>query len=126
MFYRQEFSASESVDGGIVDGKTVYLDSVFRHQNDLFDSEFLDARLNNEDSTYWMVMPSNEAWSKLVDEYKDYFNYDNTVDKRDSIHYTNTRMAIMKGTAFSRTTNTDAMLRDSALSTNAVTNFTMP
>ena len=119
-FYRKEFQASKSVEGGIVDGRTVYLDSVFRQQNDLFDSQFLNARLNNEDSTYWMLMPTNEAWRKLVDEYQNYFNYDNTVDKRDSVFYTNTRMAIMKGTAFSRTINTDAMLQDSAMSTNAV------
>lgn len=124
-FYRKEFQADKSVEGGIVDGRTIYLDSVFRQQNDLFDADFMSARLNNEDSTYWMLMPTNEVWSKLVDEYKEYFNYDNTVDKRDSIHYTNTRMAIMKGTAFSRTTNTDAMLRDSALSTNAVYNYNM-
>ena len=119
-FYRKEFQASKSVEGGIVDGRTIYLDSVFRQQNDLFDSQFLNARLNNEDSTYWMLMPTNEAWRKLVNEYQNYFNYDNTVDKRDSVFYTNTRMAIMKGTAFSRTINTDAMLQDSAMSTNAV------
>ena len=119
-FYRKEFQASKSVEGGIVDGRTIYLDSVFRQQNDLFNSNFLNARLNNEDSTYWMLMPTNEAWRKLVDEYQNYFNYDNTVDKRDSVFYTNTRMAIMKGTAFSRTINTDAMLQDSAMSTNAV------
>ena len=119
-FYRKEFQASKSVEGGIVDGRTIYLDSVFRQQNDLFDYDFLNARLNNEDSTYWVLMPTNEAWRKLVDEYQNYFNYDNTVDKRDSVFYTNTRMAIMKGTAFSRTTNTDAILQDSAMSTNAV------
>ncbi len=123
-FYRKEFQADKSVEGGIVNGRTVYLDSVFRQQNDLFDKDFLSARLNNEDSTYWMLMPTNEVWRKLVDEYQNYFNYDNTVDKRDSIFYTNTRMAIMKGTAFSRTLNTDAMLQDSAMSTNAVLYYT--
>ena len=123
-FYRKEFQADKSVEGGIVNGRTIYLDSVFRQQNDLFDSDFLHARLNNEDSTYWMLMPTNEVWRNLVGEYQDYFNYDNTVDKRDSIFYTNTRMAIMKGTVFSRTTNTDAMLQDSAMSTNAVLYYT--
>ncbi len=123
-FYRKEFQADKSVAGGIVDGRTIYLDSVFRQQNDLFGSEFLSARLNNEDSTYWMLMPTNEVWSKLVDEYQNYFNYDNTVNKRDSVFYTNTRMAIMKGTAFSRTINTDAVLQDSAMSTNAVLYYT--
>ena len=123
MFYRKEFIAEESVPGGIVDGKTVYLDSVFIQQNDLFDYNFLDARINSEDSTYLMIVPTNEEWKKMVDEYSDYFVYDNTVPDRDSIAYTNTRMAIMKGTVFSRTFNSDAALQDSALSTNSVMNY---
>jgi uncharacterized surface protein with fasciclin (FAS1) repeats len=105
LFYRLEFQAEKSVAGGIVDGKTVYLDSVFRQQNDLFDYDFVDAELNEEDSTYWLVAPTNEEWRKLVDEYTNYFVYDPTVDKRDSVAYTNTRMAIMRGTAFSITRN---------------------
>ena len=118
-FYRKEFQAKNSVAGDIVDGKTIYLDSVFKQQNDLFDSEFLEARIDQEDSTYMMVAPTNEVWRQLVDEYSNYFNYaDNTKD-RDSVAYTNTRLAIMRGTIFSRTINTDAQLRDSAMSTSA-------
>ena len=120
-FYRSEFQAYESVPGGIEDGKTVYLDSVFRQQNDLFEYDFLSARLNREDSTYWMVAPTNRVWRELIEEYTNYFNYDNTVENRDSMSYTNPRLAIVKGTVFSRTINKDAALRDSAMSTNAVT-----
>ena len=109
--------------GGIVDGRTVYLDSVFVQQNDLFGYDFLSARLNSEDSTYLMVVPTNQAWKKMVDEYTDYFNYDNTVADRDSLIYTNTRMGIMGGTVFSRTFNSDAALQDSAMSTNCVINY---
>ena len=120
LFYRLEFQAHQSVAGGIEDGKTVYLDSVFKQQNDLFGYDFLDAELNDEDSTYWMVAPTNSEWRKLVDEYSNYFVYDPTVDKRDSVAYTNTRMAIMSGTAFSITRNpgflTDAK-PDSAVTT---------
>lgn len=123
MFYRSVFDAEESVPGGIVDGKTVYLDSVFHQQNELFNYDFMQARLNSEDSTYWMVMPTNRAWRDLIDEYTSYFNYDNTVNKRDSIIYTNSRMAIVKGTAFSRTFNSDATVRDSARSTNCVLDY---
>lgn len=119
-FYRSEFQAYESVPGGIEDGKTVYLDSVFRQQNDLFDYRFLSARLNREDSIYWMVAPTNRVWRELIEEYSNYFNYDNTVEDRDSMSYTNPRLAIVKGTVFSRTNNKDVALRDSALSTNAV------
>lgn len=120
-FYRSEFQPEESVAGGIEDGKTVYLDSVFKQQNDLFDYNFLDAKLNREDSTYWMIAPTNRVWRGLIDEYSNYFNYDNTVEDRDSMVYTNPRLAIVKGTIFSRTNNKDAALRDSAMSTSAVT-----
>ena len=124
-FYRKEFLAEKSVAGDIVDGKTVYLDSVFRQQNDLFDGEFLHANLNTEDSTYWVIAPTNEVWKELVDEYSEYYNYDDAVADRDSLLYTNTRMAIMKGMVFSRTTLTDAMLAgDSAVSTNTYANYT--
>ena len=124
-FYRKEFLPEKSVAGDIVDGKTVYLDSVFRQQNDLFDSEFLHANLNIEDSTYWMIAPTNEVWKDLVEEYSEYYNYDDAVKDRDSLVYTNPRLAIMKGMVFSRTTMTDAMLAgDSAVSTNTYANYT--
>ena len=122
MFYRQEFLPERSVAGGIVDGKTVYLDSVFRQQNDLFGLNFLDAEINTEDSTYLMVVPTNKVWRELVEEYSNYFNYEDSVEYRDSLVYTNTRMGILKGTVFSRTFNSDAVLRDSAMSTNCVMN----
>ena len=119
-FYRRVFQPDQSVPGGIVDGKTVYLDSVFTQQNELFEQDFLEARLNREDSTYWMIAPTNRVWRELVEEYTPYFNYDKTVADSDSIVYTNTRMAIVKGTVFSRGINFDNMVRDSLMSTNSV------
>lgn len=119
-FYRKEFVPERSVTGGFVDGKTIYLDSVFVQLNDLFDYGFLEAELNEEDSTYWMVAPTNEVWANLIGEYQKYFNYDNKVEFRDSMTYTLPRLAIVGGTAFSRTVNSDAQLADSAMSTNAV------
>lgn len=112
-----EFYPEASVPGGIEDGKTVYLDSVTVLYNSLFSWV---GRINSEDSTYWMVAPTNRVWDTLVDEYTPYFNYDNTVDKRDSMQWANTRLAIVKGTVFSRTLNTDKTLPDSAVSVNAV------
>ena len=122
-FYRKEFMPERSVPGGLENGKTVYLDSVFVQQNDLFNYSFLDADLNTEDSTYWMVVPTNKEWKRLIEEYQPYFNYDDQVRFRDSLTYTNPRLAIMLGTAFSRTLNTDAHLTDSALSTLAVERY---
>ena len=125
-YNQYEFDPTESVPGGIEDGKTVYLDSVTYLRNELLysysgsSSSSGIGRIDSEDSTYWMVAPTNQVWDRLVAEYTPYFNYDNSVDKRDSLQWANTRMAIVKGTVFSRTKNTDAALRDSAMSVNAV------
>ena len=116
-FYRKEFIPGRSVAGGLENGKTVYLDSVFVQQNDLWD--MLWAYTNEEDSTYWMVAPTNKEWKKLIEEYEPYFNYAENVPFRDSLVYTMPRMAIVDGTTFSRTLNSDAHLTDSALSTSA-------
>ena len=119
-FYRKEFEASLSVPGGIEDGKTVYLDSVFSQVNELYDNRFLSARLTAEDSTYWMVAPTNEVWRQLIEKYEPYFNYTKTTVDRDSFVYTFPRLAIMKGAIFSKTLNRETALRDSAFSTLAV------
>ena len=120
-FYRKEFLPERSVAGGLENGKTVYLDSVFVQQDDLWD--YLWAEINHEDSTYWMVVPTNQEWKKLIEEYEPYFNYDNTTPFRDSMVYTLPRLAIVDGTTFSRTLNTDAHLTDSALSTSAAETY---
>ena len=120
-FYRKEFVPSRSVAGGLENGKTVYLDSVFVQQNDLWD--YLWAYTNEEDSTYWMVVPTNKEWKKLIEEYEPYFNYDDNVRFRDSLAYTLPRFAIVDGATFSRTMNPDAHLTDSALSTVAAESY---
>ena len=120
-YYRREFLPERSVPGSLENGRTVYLDSVFVQQDDLWD--MLWAYTNEEDSTYWMVAPTNQEWKKLIEEYEPYFNYDNNVRFRDSMVYTLPRLAIVNGTTFSRTLNTDAHLTDSALSTSAAETY---
>lgn len=120
-FYRKEFVPERSVAGGLENGKTVYLDSVFVQQNDLWD--MLWAYTNEEDSTYWQVVPTNEVWKELIEEYKDYFNYDNNVPFRDSMVYTMPRMAIVNGTTFSSSLNQRFNPTDSALSTSAAEEY---
>ncbi|HAT61477.1 MAG TPA: beta-Ig-H3/fasciclin [Prevotella sp.] len=116
-FNKYEFDAGRSVPGDIVNGQTTYLDSVTYLKNILFDYV---GELNSEDSTYWMVAPTNAVWDKLITEYKPYFNYDNTVNKRDSLQNLYSKLAIIRGTVFSRTQNTDKAIQDSALSTSAI------
>ena len=116
-YSRYEFSEAASVPGGInADGQTEYLDSVVVLSNSLFRSM---GQINSEDSTYWMLVPTNDQWTRMVNEYHDYFDYANTVNKRDSMQEANTRLAILSGTVFSRTINPDRSFADSAVSTIA-------
>lgn len=116
-FYYREFQPELSVPGSIVNGKTQYLDSVFVQRNELFN---ILGRIGTEDSSYIMVAPTNAVWRDLIEEYEPYFNYPTNVDKRDSLVYTNSRLAIVNGTTFSRTFNTDEALKDSAMSENSM------
>lgn len=108
-----EFDASRSVPGEIVDGKTVYLDSVMNLKNVMFDEL---GYINREDSAYWMVVPTDWQWRKLYEEYKTYFNYDNRTAKRDSVENVMTHKAIVQGTVFNM--NVQPSVNDSVISTN--------
>lgn len=121
-----EFLPDESVEGEIVNGQMTYLDSVTRLQNDMF--SYL-GKINNEDSSYWMVAPTNEVWAELIGEYAKYFVYAAPASetaaekhKRDSMAYAETRMALLRGTVFSRSRNLSLFENeagDSIVSTNA-------
>jgi uncharacterized surface protein with fasciclin (FAS1) repeats len=63
----------KSVVGSIVNGMQTYVDSVMVTENTLWES--LNGKINNEDSTYTFLMPTNQAWAKTYDRIKGYFNY---------------------------------------------------
>lgn len=107
-----EFDANRSVPGEIVDGKTVYLDSVMNLNNVMFNELGL---INREDSNYWMVVPVDKEWKRLYDEYKTYYNYDNTVPKRDSLQDIMAHKAILHGAVFNM--NQQPSPNDSLIST---------
>lgn len=113
-----QFDPSQSVAGGIVDGETVYLDSVEVLYNSFLSSY---GEINVEDSTYWLLAPTNEVWSELYTEYSNYFIYDKSVAKSDSMSEFNAKQAIMMGAFFNRTDNPDKAFQDSAVSTMAPT-----
>ncbi len=62
-----------SVAGPIVNGMQTYIDSVIITENTLWRS--LNAKINNEDSTYTILLPTNEAWSKSYNSIQHYYNY---------------------------------------------------
>lgn len=107
-----EFDASRSVPGELVDGKTVYLDSVMNLSNVMFYDLGL---INREDSAYWMVVPTDEVWRGLYDEYKAYYNYDNMQPRRDSLQEIMTHKAILGGAVFNM--NLQPSPTDSVIST---------
>lgn len=111
-----EFDPNQSVAGGIVDGETVYLDSV-----EVLNNSFLNqyGKINIEDSTYWLLAPTNAMWNELYTEYREYFVYDKTVPRCDSMQASNAKQAILMGAFFSMTDNSEAALQDSAVSTIA-------
>ena len=107
-----EFDAEESVPGDIVNGKTVYLDSVFHLTNSMLRTYGL---INREDSSYLALVPTDEAWRQMYDEYVNYFNYNDVTSKRDSMVQTHTRRAIADGTIFNL--NAQKSPQDSLIST---------
>lgn len=111
------FVPEMSVEGGIENGQTWYLDSVEVLRNEML-TQYLQGLINNEDSIYRMVVPTNSEWARMVAEYEPYFNYPDNVEKRDSLIYTNARLAILEGTVFSQSVNPS--WQDSAVSTNSI------
>ena len=63
-----------SVEGPIVNGEITYLDSVFYENNDLF-TRYGWNFINEEDSSYTMIVPTNDAWTKAYNSISKYFNY---------------------------------------------------
>ncbi len=112
-----EFDPDQSVAGEIVDGQTTYLDSVKVLKNELLSTYI--GEINDEDSVFSMVVPNNSEWDRLLTQYTPYFNYNSTVEKRDSMQNYYSHMFISNGTVFSMTSNTEQSLQDSAVSVNA-------
>ena len=65
-----------SVKGEIVNGYQVYDDSVMVKSNSFVTSrQHLNAELDNEDSLYTVIIPTDAAWQKAYDKIKSYYNY---------------------------------------------------
>ena len=94
------FDADESVSSGIVEGVPVYVDSVVIERNRLLERIGL---INAEDSTYWVVAPTTEGWQKAWDKASQYFVYDQSVLKRDSLQTYWTTRSLMTDAIFNMT-----------------------
>lgn len=71
----KELDEKNSVAGPIVDGIQTYEDSVMIVSNAFLDG--IRSNLDHEDSTYTMLLPTNEAWNNLYATIKSNYNYGN-------------------------------------------------
>lgn len=106
-----EFDETSSLAMGVVDGKTVYVDSVFYTWNRLL---YTYGHIDSEDSTYWMLVPPANVWNKLYDEASTYYQY-GTIGKADSIHDYWTNYALLQDLVFNP--HEQRGMRDSLCST---------
>ena len=95
-----EFDAEASVSSGIVDGVPVYVDSVVYEHNRILGSIGL---INAEDSTYWVVAPTNEGWRKAWDATSKFFVFDKSYQKADSLQKYWTNRALLDDAIFNMT-----------------------
>lgn len=131
-----------STMGPVVDGSVLIVDTVWTTESQLFYYSFqkngntwygINANLKNEDSSYAMVIPTDQAWDKAYNRIKSLFNYmsttysnklnkneDGTTINPDSMQQVQTQMSIANYLVFSTNTqgrytiddfgNTDSLL----------------
>lgn len=104
QFHKIVFSPSASVPGDIINGQQHYLDSVTTTSNEIL-SSWLEALLDEEDSFYYALMPTNKAWKEQYEKNAPLFQYDKQVLGRDSLMCLYPRVNILMGMQFSKTTN---------------------
>ena len=93
-FKRYETSVLDtknSVLGPTINGKQTYIDSVMITSNSLL--KMFDAKLDKEDSTYTMLVPTNEAWQAQYDKISKSFNFINTTVAQNIDEATSTSSA---------------------------------
>ena len=72
-FNQEKLDLDASVKGPVVDGEITYLDSVKVEYNQL--CKLINAHIDREDSTYTMIVPTNEAWNKAMATLDNYYKY---------------------------------------------------
>jgi len=72
-FEETTLDIEHSVVGPIVNGMQTYVDSVMITKNALWD--MLNTQMQNEDSSYTFLIPTNDAWVSQYNKVKEYYNY---------------------------------------------------
>jgi len=71
-----------SIVGPLKEGKQTYLDSVMKKRNTVI-TRVMNANLEDEDSTFCMLIPNDEAWTKAYDTIYPHYNYIPKLDYMD-------------------------------------------
>ena len=83
-YERITLDEEKSVKGEIVNGDQVYDDSVTVITNSFVtNEEHLNAKLDNEDSLYTVIIPTDAAWQKAYDKIKSYYKYITPIKYQD-------------------------------------------
>lgn len=100
---------SASVVGPIVDGVQTYIDSVLVTYNSLANQ--LGARLQNEDSSYTFIMPTDDAFMKMYNRVKPYYNFIGTTVVADPASYASASGTNTKSVTVNASYMTDSLVR---------------
>lgn len=115
--YEQTYlDQNASVKGPMVDGVQTYIDSVMVTYNSLTYS--LNALIQNEDSSYTFIMPTDEAYQKMYDRVKPLHNYIESTIVQDVENFTSA-----SGTQTKTITTNAPYLQDSLTSRAVVRNL---
>jgi len=99
-YEEDEFSPNLSVEGDMIDGEQLYVDSVFIERNRLLERV---GGIANEDSSYLMVVPTEKEWERVWQEAMDMYRYDASVLGGDSLQRLYANSALLCDAIFSRT-----------------------
>ena len=113
-FNEDYLDENKSVKGEInAEGKQEYLDSVIISYNQML---YYLGQLNNEDSLYTMIVPTNEAWEEAYGRVKEYYLYPKGLSNADSLQSHYAKLAMVRDLVFSHTVQKS--VEDSLISTN--------
>ena len=70
---KNEFDEEASTQGPTVNGQITWVDSVTFKNNTYLNG--IQAFINREDSSYAMIVPTNEAWKKALEKTTNYYQY---------------------------------------------------
>ena len=116
--------ANASVIGPLVDGQQTWLDSVMAKRNNVIGG-IMQADLENEDSTYCMLVPTDKAWEAAYTAINPYYNYIPKLDYMD-LSKGNTTVASSTTATTAKADNAaeaDTELQDSITCRNLVRNL---